>query len=258
MTSMTTTLPAFPPIVLDAGPRRARPTDRPGWSLTTTTATRTGVGRDEDQDRVGAAPGRVVLADGMGGRRGGAIAAELAVTIALADAHEPPVAAVRRANAAIQERAAGEGLKGMGTTAVVLDLPDPASPNVMVAWVGDSRAYRVRDGVAWQVTTDHSWEAMLLELGATPDEARRRRNVLTRAVGSQPEVEVDLCTFSARPEDRFVLCSDGVHGVLAADAIAALAVGPGPAEALVAAAVAAGATDDVTAAVAHLVAQPIA
>lgn len=227
--------------------------------LRTTTSTRTGVGRTEDQDRVGAAAGRVVLADGMGGRRGGAIAAQLAVDTALArgpEGLEPPVAAVRRANARIQVRAVRDGLVGMGSTAVVLDLPDPEAPNLVVAWVGDSRAYRVRDGLAWQVTSDHTWEATLLELGVDPAEARQRRNVLTRAVGSQRDIEVDLCTFEAVAGDRFVLCSDGVHGSLDADEIAALAVGPDAAEALVAAAVAAGATDDVTAAVAELVELP--
>lgn len=229
-------------------------------TFTTTTSTRTGVGRSEDQDRIGVAAGRVVLADGMGGRRGGAIAAQLAVDAALArgpEGLEPPVTAVRRANARILGRAGRDGLTGMGTTTVLLDLPDPEAPNLVVAWVGDSRAYRIRDGVAWQVTTDHTWEATLLELGVGPAEARRRRNVLTRAVGSQREVEVDLCTFEAQPGDRFVLCSDGVHGALAPADIAALAVGRDPAEALVAAAVAAGATDDVTAAVAELTVVPV-
>ncbi len=226
----------------------------------TTTATRTGVDRDEDQDRVAATAGRIVLADGMGGRRGGSVAAQVAVDCVLArgaDGLTGPVAALRRANAAILARAAADGTTGMGTTAVVLDLPDPASPNVVVAWVGDSRAYRVRDGAAWQVSTDHTWEAMLVELGVDPVEARRRRNVLTRAVGTQPELEVDLCTFGAAPGDRFVLCSDGVHGPLSATDIAARAVGHDPAEALVAAAVAAGARDDVTAAVCELVDLPV-
>lgn len=226
-------------------------------TLRTTTASRTGASRDVNQDRVAAAARRVVLADGMGGRRGGEVAAQVAVDTVLERRAGGPGRpedvrrAILRANARIQERARHEGRWGMGTTVVALDLPDPETPNVVVGWVGDSRLYRVRDGVATVVTADHTWEALLLELGTEPAVAAERRHVLTRAVGSQPQVEVDLCTFEVLSGDRLVLCSDGVHGVLDAAAIARLATRG--AAALVDAAGAAGARDDATAAVVELV-----
>lgn len=225
-------------------------------TLRTRTASRTGTARTDNQDRVGARARRVVLSDGMGGRRGGETAAAMVVEGVLArpaGAEASLPAAVREANRRILAHARTHDLGGMGATVVAVDLPDVGSPNVVVGWVGDSRAYRVRGDEAWQVTSDHTWEAMLLELGAHPDEAERRRHVLTRAVGTQPEVDVDLCTFEAEPGDRLVLCSDGVHGVLAPTEIARLATGPDPAGALVEAAVAAGSRDDTTVAVVEVV-----
>ena len=220
----------------------------------TTTASRTGSGRRANQDRVATTARRVVLADGMGGRNGGERAAQIAVDTVLerrAGRLEDPRRAILRANARIRERAAAEGLAGMGTTAVVVDQPDPEAANVVVAWVGDSRLLRVRDGEAVLLTRDHTWEALLLELGTDPADAAERRHVLTRAVGTQPTVDVDLCTFEVRPGDRLVLCSDGVHGVLDAATIARRA--DRGAAALVEAAVVAGARDDATAAVVELV-----
>lgn len=220
----------------------------------TTAASRAGSGRSVNQDRVAASARRVVLADGMGGRQGGGQAAQVTVDTVLesrAGRLEDPSRAIRRANARIRGWAATHGLTGTGTTVVVVDLPDPEASNVVVAWVGDSRLYRVGDGAAVPLTSDHTWEALLLELGTDPAEAVERRHVLTQAVGAQPRVDVDLCTFEVRPGDRLALCSDGVHGVLDADEISALA-GRG-ASALVESAVAAGARDDATAAVVELV-----
>jgi serine/threonine protein phosphatase PrpC len=225
-------------------------------TLRTSTASRTGTARTTNQDRVGARARRVVLADGMGGRRGGETAAAMAVESVLArpaGAATPLRESVHEANRRILAHARAHDQQGMGTTVVAVDLPDPTSPNVVVGWVGDSRAYRVRGDQAWQVTGDHTWEAMLLELGAHPDEASRRRHVLTRAVGTQPDVEVDLCTFEAQTGDRLVLCSDGVHGVLEPGEIARLATRPDPAAAIVDAAVAAGSRDDTTVAVVSVV-----
>jgi protein phosphatase len=224
-------------------------------TLRTTTASRTGSGRSTNQDRVASGPRRVALADGMGGTRGGELASRLAVDTVLerrGGRLEHPRRAILRANARIRERAAAEDLTGMGTTVVLVDLPDPEATNVVVAWVGDSRLYRVRDGVAEVVTTDHTWEALLVEVGSDPAEARHRRHVLTRAVGTQARLDVDLCTFEVRPGDLLVLCSDGVHGVLPPAVMATLA--PQGAAAVVDAAVAAGTRDDATVAVVELVA----
>ncbi|HMJ76346.1 MAG TPA: protein phosphatase 2C domain-containing protein [Iamia sp.] len=220
----------------------------------TTTASRTGSHRSTNQDRVATAARRVVLADGMGGRQGGEVAAQIAVDTVLerrAGRLEDPRRAILRANTRIQAHARAQELAGMGTTVVVVDQPDAEAANVVVAWVGDSRLYRVRDGEATLLTADHTWEALLLELGTDPAEAAGRRHVLTRAVGTQPQVEVDLCTFEVRPGDRLVLCSDGVHGALGSADVARLA--PHGAAGLVEAAVAAGTRDDATAAVVELV-----
>jgi serine/threonine protein phosphatase PrpC len=220
----------------------------------TTTASRTGSHRSTNQDRVANTARRVVLADGMGGRQGGEVAAQIAVDTVLerrAGRLEDPRRAILRANTRIHDRAATADLAGMGTTVVVVDQPDAQAANVVVAWAGDSRLYRVRDGEAILLTADHTWEALLLELGTDPAEAAGRRHVLTRAVGTQPQVEVDLCTFEVRPGERLVLCSDGVHGALGSDDVARLA--PHGATALVEAAVAAGTRDDATVAVVELV-----
>lgn len=220
----------------------------------TTTASQIGSRRTTNQDRVAVAARRVVVADGMGGRMGGEVASSIAVDTVLERRRgrfEDPRRAILRAGARIHERAEADGLAGMGTTVVVVDQPDAEAANVVVAWVGDSRLYRVRDGVATAMTHDHTWEALLLELGTDPVDAADRRHVLTRAVGTHPGVDVDLCTFEVRPDDLLVLCSDGVHGVLGPEAIGRLAVGG--AEALVGAAVAAGTRDDATAAVVELV-----
>jgi serine/threonine protein phosphatase PrpC len=220
----------------------------------TTTATHIGSSRGTNQDRVASAARRVVLADGMGGRQGGEVAAQAVVDTVIerrAGRLDDPRRAILRANARIQERARAQGLKGMGTTVLVVDQPDAEATNVVVAWVGDSRLYRVREGSAEMVTRDHTWEALLLELDTDPADAAERRHVLTRAVGTQPQVDVDLCTFEVRTGDRLVLCSDGVHGALDASEIARLALRG--ATALVDAAVAAGTRDDATAAVVELV-----
>lgn len=220
----------------------------------TTTASATGASRRSNQDRVAGGPRRVVLADGMGGRQGGERAAQIATDTVLerrGGRLEDPRRAILRANARIQEQARAQELAGMGTTVVVLDQPDAEAANVVVAWVGDSRLYRVRDGEALLLTSDHTWEALLLELGTDPAEAAERRHVLTRAVGTQPRVEVDLCTFEVRPGDRLVLCSDGVHGALAPAVLARLAARG--ATAIVDAAVAASTRDDATVAVVELV-----
>lgn len=216
--------------------------------LRATTASAPGA-RGANQDRTAARATRAVLADGMGGHRAGDQAAELAVAQVIgATGERDLVGAVQAAHEAVRARAATDPhLASMGTTVVALDLPDADAPNAVAAWVGDSRLLRLRDGELWQVTRDHTWEAMLRELGVDDEAAAERRHVLTRAVGTQTTVEVDTAMFGVVPGDRFLLCSDGVHGVLGPDALAALLGGPDPAGTIVAAAVRAGTRDDATA-----------
>lgn len=164
--------------------------------------------------------GIFVVADGMGGHRTGELASKLAVKNILEvtekDAPSPTLLleAFEEANDAIYMAGQRPESRGMGTTttALALDLP-----YALIAHVGDSRAYLLRDGVLSQLTQDHSWVAERLRQGLlTPAEARnhRWRNVITNALGSFPEARVDLIGLRVRPGDRFLICSDGLSGVL--------------------------------------------
>jgi protein phosphatase len=157
----------------------------------------------------------------MGGHRAGDVAADLAIGL-LGETLEPDrvpdgpllVDAIERANAAIrvEARARPERL-GMGTTCTVLVVGD----TVTIAHVGDSRAYRSRAGRLEQLTEDHSLVAALVRDGRLdPAAAPRdpRRHVITRALGADDDVLVDVVSVDWRPGDRFLLCSDGVHGQL--------------------------------------------
>jgi protein phosphatase len=199
-----------------------------------------------------------VVADGMGGHQGGATASRLALeALGEAFAREPRVGAewlrrsLEEANARIY-RAAGRSpdLFGMGTTCVALLLS--ADGAAWVAHVGDSRAYRLRDGELRPLTADHSAVAELERRGlisAAEAAVHPRRNELLRSIGVESDVEVDVAPVDVRPGDRLLLCSDGLCGVVPESEIAAL-LGAGPpaqaARALVDAANARGGPDNVT------------
>jgi serine/threonine protein phosphatase PrpC len=168
----------------------------------------------------GLAKGRLlILADGMGGEAGGEVASRLAVDVIaktyFEDASEEPAAALERsvtvANQAIHaQAAASEELRGMGTTCTALAL---RGSRAWIAHVGDSRAYRIRDGRLEQLTSDHS----LAHRGTA------YAHILTRALGVQPEVEVDVIPVPpARAGDVFLLCSDGLWGQVGDADIAAI------------------------------------
>lgn len=183
---------------------------------------RTDVGRvrAHNEDSLIVAPPLYVVCDGMGGHATGEVASEIAVsTIAdLAPQHADAEAlgkAVEAANHAII-RAAREGLgrEGMGTTctAAILD-----HERLVVAQVGDSRAYLLHKGHLQQLTRDHSLMADMIESGQiTPEEAKThpRRAVITRALGSNPHTSPDLYEINVEPGDRLLLCSDGLSGML--------------------------------------------
>jgi serine/threonine protein phosphatase PrpC len=163
----------------------------------------------------------VIVADGMGGHRGGSTASRLCIEAACREFADPSVPLGSRLHSAIGVanlevfRAAGQdaALEGMGTTAVALALsPDGES---FVGWVGDSRAYRLRGGRLQPITEDHSWIAEALRSGAlTPEQAvdHPHRNQLLRCLGVSPEVEIEVRPLDVRPGDRFLLCSDGLWG----------------------------------------------
>jgi protein phosphatase len=183
-----------------------------------------------------AADSLVVVCDGMGGSNAGEVASRMAVdTVVRVFTEAPPgntaqalAHAVEVANEEIWElsRTRSE-LNGMGTTCTALVLK---GDQVMVAHVGDSRAYLVREHRAMQLTTDHSLVAQLVaRQQLTPEEARHdpRRNVVTRSVGVGPDIEVDLVQVDEplRAGDTLVLCSDGLHGQVSDDEIAGFAMG---------------------------------
>jgi protein phosphatase len=230
--------------------------------------TDTGRRRLRNEDAFVCEPPLFAVADGMGGARAGEIAARLAAA-ALEEAGaqvrgpEGIAALIAEANRRIWERSlADPQTAGMGTT-VTAALVDPETGTVAIGHVGDSRAYLLREGTLEQLTTDHSLVAELVESGVlTPEEAERhpQRSAITRALGTEPTVEVDAFIVQGRPGDLFLLCSDGLSSMVPDDEVAAAiaAAGSDPAraaEALVAAAHARGGEDNVTVVLFELLAE---
>jgi protein phosphatase len=180
---------------------------------------------EPDEPAVLARKGRFyAVADGMGGHSAGQIASELALTTAIrtyyADTDTDIEASLHRAmeaaNAYLVDIARMiPGRQGMGTTftgAVVRD------GDLYVVQVGDSRLYLIRDGAIRQITEDHSWVAEQVRRGIMSleeAESSPYRNMITRSLGAADTVEPDILAVELRPGDRFLLCSDGLSGVLA-------------------------------------------
>ncbi len=219
----------------------------------------TGRRRLRNEDAFICEPPLFAVADGMGGARAGEIAAGLAAA-ALEEAGtetrgaEGVIELIAEANRRIWERSLTDPeTAGMGTT-VTAALVDSATGTVAIGHVGDSRAYLLRGGSIEQLTTDHSLVAELVESGIlTPEEAERhpQRSAITRALGTEPTVDVDAFTIAAQPGDVFLLCSDGLSIMVTDEDVAAAidAAERDPAraaEALVTAANARGGEDNVT------------
>ena len=164
-----------------------------------------------------------IVADGMGGHAAGEVASEIAVdSVSNAyymddneDVATPLLQAIKRANTAIYQRAAENMLRsGMGTTCVAAVLRGNMS---YIANVGDSRAYLVRGNQVRQVSQDHSWVAEQVRAGLLTEEQARthaQRNVITRCLGTQPDVEVDVFREPLQEGDCLILCSDGLSGLV--------------------------------------------
>ena len=221
--------------------------------------TDTGRRRLRNEDAFVCEPPLFAVTDGMGGARAGEIAAELAATALEEGAGkvrgtDALVALVEEANRRIWQRSVEDPLTaGMGAVATVA-LVDVGTGTVAIGHVGDSRGYLVRDGAIEQLTRDHSLVAELVESGVlTPEEAEHhpQRSAITRALGTEPEVEVDAFTVDGRPGDVFLLCSDGLSAMVA-DEVLASTIGAErhdlerAADALVAAANARGGEDNIT------------
>lgn len=209
-------------------------------------------GHNEDNFLINDELNLFVVADGMGGHAGGEYASAICVNTveeivtsievaASGDASgDDPVDiarerlryALRLAGRRIHEKASVEQeFHGMGTTAVAL-LMD--GPNAVVAHVGDSRLYMMREGNFEQVTEDHSFVARQVKAGVmTEEEAKshRMRNVIYRSLGYQEDVEVDVQIRAVRKGDRFLLCSDGLSGHIDGDELGGYLDKYGPQEA---------------------------
>ena len=193
-----------------------------------TFGSRTDVGcvREHNEDSLAVAPPLYVVCDGMGGHAAGEVASEIAVDVICdrAPAHPDASAlgqAVEEANLAII-RAAREGVgrAGMGCTCTAAMLE---KDKLVIAQVGDSRAYLLHKGQMQQLTRDHSLVADLIEAGQiTEAEARvhPQRSVITRALGSDPRTQPDLFEITVEAGDRLLLCSDGLSTMLEDDQIA--------------------------------------
>ena len=208
-----------------------------GTALEVVTATDPGMVRSHNEDSIGtdAEIGLAVLADGMGGYNAGEVASGIAVAMlntemkqALAekephavDSSGQPLAEkfVRensaKANAAIFQTAKSQPqYAGMGTTLVVALFYDN---RMTVGHIGDSRLYRLRDDTLEQVTRDHSLLQEQIDSGmVTKEQARysQNKNLVTRAVGIDPEVETEIHTYNVKPGDIYLLCSDGLSDMV--------------------------------------------
>lgn len=176
--------------------------------------------RKSNQDALLVVPGAYGLygvADGMGGHKAGDVASQMAVKelteqLSGQRPNEDMLRqAIERANRSIFEaQKADEAFSGMGTTITVIW---EDKRRILLGHVGDSRAYRVRGGKIEQVSQDHSMVAELVRDGLiTPEEAlvHPYRNIITRALGADEEVQVDVTVLNKRRGDQFLICSDGL------------------------------------------------
>jgi PPM family protein phosphatase len=187
----------------------------------------TGRRRRRNEDSYVVRPPLFAVADGMGGAQAGELASRLA-TEALAgsgdgaakSAEERVLERIRAANRSVYDRShADTAVSGMGTTMTVACVD---GEDVVVGHVGDSRAYLVRDGEIEQLTHDHSLVGELVRSGElSPEEAEGhpQRSVITRALGTDPDVEIDAFTLVGQPGDIVLLCSDGLTTMVSDDDI---------------------------------------
>lgn len=191
----------------------------------------TGRRRRHNEDSYICEPPLFAVADGMGGARAGEVASSLAAA-ALRETRIDPadgaesglVQLIQAANMRVHERALSDSsASGMGTTMTVAVFQ--ANGEVVIGHVGDSRAYLLRDDALRQLTDDHSLVAELVrrgELSPEQAEVHPQRSVITRALGTEPEVDIDAFTVGARPGDVYLLCSDGLTTMVDTDTIARL------------------------------------
>jgi PPM family protein phosphatase len=186
------------------------------WGATTDV----GMVRQQNEDAFHAEENLYIVADGMGGHNAGEVASALAVSTVRSGArmgiHTPDQfrELVQQANTAIYTASLDDSTQsGMGTTLTAAAIIPGEEPRILVANVGDSRTYLFRSGALTRLSVDHSYVQELVNEGIiTPEEARvhPRRNIVTRAMGIDRFVQVDVFSHLVRTGDRLVLCSDGL------------------------------------------------
>lgn len=226
-------------------------------------ATHAGKVRKNNEDSLLVGEGRdgalFAVADGIGGFEAGEVASSIAINaLKGVEGSGSLERTIKGANRGILEAARSDDrLSGMGTTVVAARFKEPdgprAEPTVEVAHVGDSRAYLLRGGELKPITEDHSLVAELVRSGdLTRAEASEhpQRNLITRALGAEDEVEVDTAVLPVEAGDRYLLCSDGLSDMVPEAKIAGIltsTTGPkASAEALVEAALDGGGADNIT------------
>lgn len=215
--------------------------------------------REHNEDSLTVLPPLFAVADGMGGHEAGEVASEITINTLndlapqSADAEALARAVVAANLNVIKAPSQGVGREGMGTTLTAAILE---KERLVIAQVGDSRAYLLHNGSLQQLTRDHSLMADMIEAGQlTEAEARvhPNRSVITRAIGSDPHMQPDLYELNVETGDRLLLCSDGICGMIEDHEIASI-MHQAPsaqscADQLVEAALAAGGFDNATAVV---------
>ena len=220
-----------------AAPENVRKEDA-GRRVRAISRTDIGLVRRSNQDAVIVGGTVMGIADGMGGHQGGETASAGARDglLRILKEKEPSEDALREA---IQEvnlelwnrQLEDDSLTGMGTTLTVLW---PAGENMLIGHVGDSRAYLLRAGEMRQVTQDHSMVADMVRRGLLSEEqaaTHPMRNYITRAVGTEPTIDVDVLSLPRQEGDRWLVCSDGLHGLVEKSRLRELMAGEDPEEA---------------------------
>ena len=195
--------------------------------------TDTGRQRQVNEDSLLARSPLFVVADGMGGAQAGEVASMTAVGAfenGLPDglAEEALRDSIAAANRDIHDQAHSDSsLAGMGTTITAASV-DSEREQVVIGHVGDSRAYRLRDGIIQRLTRDHSLVEEMRRRGQITEEQAEdhpQRSIITRALGPEPEVEVDIQTVPSEPGDLYLLCSDGLTTMISDEQIKEIIVG---------------------------------
>lgn len=182
---------------------------------------------NEDSSLESVETGIFAVADGMGGHAAGEVASRIAVEALREEARggeesdnpaDVLVRAFATANEEIRRRGHSEPDKrGMGTTLTILHLGRESPDRGLIGHVGDSRAYRLRSGRMEQLTRDHTWVQERVDAGVlTPEQARAHpySSILTRVLGTDDDIDPDLVAVDAEPGDLFLLCSDGLSGMV--------------------------------------------